>query len=741
MIPTSRFRWLGFALLSVASLAQVPQGPDQVPGEPNSPQFDLSVPTVVSHSLDSEGGLWAVGKDYKASMTEQGFQFVPFLGETAPRNFPVAFGLPTFRLNGQAMPLRTEAPRREADRFLRDHGSVEEIYELAWGHAEQKFRIASRLAGEIVLSMPVTTELAHSCKDEGHVFTNDLGGVSYSGAFLVDADGVRTALQSHWEAGEMSITVPASLTAQSRFPITIDPVLGTLNGVSADATRSSLRSDVAYEDGTLRWIIVWERIWSATDSDIASKIVSDIGLNVLEGFQWLDASTDNYAHPRVASKRFGSAFLTVMIKGSSAANNRSVWGRMRSANNPGTISPIFAISTGTDECFDVGVGGDPSSSSPTYFLVTWTREFSATDLDIHARLVRSDSTLVGTGPIHINNAATVDRAPSVSKSNGMLANADQRWNVVWERVVGSSVHIIGQRLSWSGGIMGPERDIAANFFPAQNPKVSSPFQSPIGGIGSYVVYTNLVGGTDNLSVGYLNDGFLTQTIGLFGLENRSNTTEFDYAIEAAGCRATLIYSESSSVLSTHLYATTFTHLGVNTWHTTESHVTIAGGSSHNVGGAIASRMSGGGEGVGNLITWTVRPPLIGQDSSLGGVTYEGRAAAGGLLTHPIATEGLQLNVTGDPVLGQPMSINLSNAQNSMVLALGSPIAPFYVCDNLLVGVNLFNNPIFVFAPSISFVVPCDPNLIGATFAVQGADTAGTACGTIRVSDAIWIQLQ
>src|SRR5690606_14876627 len=132
------------------------------------------------------GELWALADTYKAGFTPNGFTYVPFLGSSAPCNYPVHFVLRAVRVGSVDLAFAPEARvRRTGDRVILERGAVREIYDLAPQQVEQTFVVDAGLAGDVEIELAVVSDLTEDAERVGLMFCNHLGGVEYGTAFLV----------------------------------------------------------------------------------------------------------------------------------------------------------------------------------------------------------------------------------------------------------------------------------------------------------------------------------------------------------------------------------------------------------------------------------------------------------------------------------------------------------------------------------------------------------------------------
>ena len=425
------------------------------PGE--LPTFSSRAVSLRRHvELDSgpDGMLSAWGGTYKASFDVQGASFVPDFGSGAQQNYPLTFAAPRVRLAGEELPVDGgAAPFWKGNSATYDRGALVELYTVRAGELEQLFVFDSLpVRGDLTLRLPFTTQLLVSEGEDRLWFENDLGRVSYTHAIAIDGMGEWIDVPTSLVDGEIVLRVPAAFVETAAMPLTIDPVLSSL-AITGNTNFDARYPDIAFDNATSRWLVVWERTFSATDHDILAETYDPSGNAIAASLAFIDSSIGDWRLPSVANNRQASQFLVVAQKAGSASE---IWGRTRQAADT-TMGPQFKISADFRDCTNADVGGNPANFGSAYYCVVWERTFNlAVDHDIQGRLVRADSVLPF-GLISIDiSAATYDKVPSISNSNGKhLPIGAQRWNVVWQRQSSpSNWNILGRQVLLDGQLAG-----------------------------------------------------------------------------------------------------------------------------------------------------------------------------------------------------------------------------------------------------------------------------------------------
>lgn len=373
MLPLHRSLVLSLLGLAPAGLAQDAATPLDL-GAITAAAVAAGLDTVL-YDAPAPGVVLARGATWKASFTPEGAEYVPFLGEDAPRNFPVRFRLEGATLGGAPLALAPRpSVRRTGDRVVIDHGAVLEVYDLAPDSIEQSFVLPRRSArGEVRVRLAVESELLGGADGRGLRFDGAHGGVRYGEAFALDAAGRRADVASTLAGGTIELTVPDAFPVEGTGELVIDPVITTLAPTSS--TVGARNADVAFEKdvaGGGIYVVVYETGFSATDRDLHAVEVRAADGAVLN-LGAIDISSDDTAEPAVAGNDGANSFLVAYERRAAGSSQRDVWARVRLANST-AISPPQRVSEG-DSGVSSGkpdVGGD-NKPFPGYWGVVWER--------------------------------------------------------------------------------------------------------------------------------------------------------------------------------------------------------------------------------------------------------------------------------------------------------------------------------------------------------------------------------
>ncbi len=553
---------------SAAVAASHPKPPEALPHARRIPADQLFT------TVGADGTQWVRGADYKARFDASGASFIPFFGSRAPQNYPLTFRVAAARVGGSTLPLDAGVPAaRDGHALTYQRGSLVERYDVAPQSVEQSFVFQSLpQQGELVLELAVESELAATQDAQGIRFGNELGEVRYGRATVLDAAGHSLELEQQLDGTRLSIRVPASFLAEASFPVTIDPT------ISVFALDHSLIEDylpdVAYDPATGNYLTVEEEWYSSSDHDVYTVLTDSFGTIIGGGYA--DYTTDYWANPRVANNANSSQFMVVgavglggsiTIRATSTAASSVVFGTSFQVSGPESGAKL-----------NPDIGGDPTFVPPSYYLVTWERNFSPVDHDIHAALVDPAGTVVGSTILIANSSLTIDTNPRISKCDGQAPFTTSDWTIVWSHEYSTTDHdIYGARVHWNGTITNPTFVIDASTGDDFSMHVSSE-QDDHGGQRRYMVTSNrfVLGDWDVL--GWVLDG--TSVVAASNLSSIENSgflhqNQGTAAVDCDGSRFAVVYSEQylSSTTDYDTFLTTFELVG-NVLMPSESHATL-----------------------------------------------------------------------------------------------------------------------------------------------------------------------
>ncbi len=707
------------------------------PSAPAAPP--LPAPGLMHDEVD--GALWTVGGTYKASFDRTGATFIPFFAN-APRNYPLHFTVRSASAAGEPLAIAAALPVRSDAVVTFDHGALRAEYDLEPAAIEQKFvfdRLPAR--GELRVVVDVATDLVPSANGAGFLFSNELGRVTFGGAIAIDAAGDRTTVVTMLEQGVMTFVVPAAFVAHARLPLVIDPLVGSTQAVySSTYPQLAQRADIAYEPSWGEYCVVHERVWSGTDIDVfAHRYSYDLSSSTMH---IVDSTSQSWERPGVAANNAADRFLVVAQYSAAHASPFSVTGRLIDAGT-GVLSAQFTIESAAVAGHAAGdklvpvVGGDMDYQAPTYFTVVWERAWSATDHDVHMKQVNVDGSLRTNAPVLLDNSASYDSVPSISKTDGTPPYAGQCWGIVWQRRFSpTDEDIYGAMVRWDGTITQPTFAVNGSSISHYEPVVSSPTDEQNGSRRYLVAYTQYNTGTDADVVGTVIDGaggWHTQANLTSTLSTAQN--EFLPCVDSDGARFVLGCSQRyGSGNDYDALAVTYGYsdaLGLvqqdldYPGYTTDQEWAPAITSTH-AAGSGAARYG---------MAWTrydlANTSLTHVETRL----YDGMSAYGGITTRPTACGSDAASIVlGTPALGGTLYYQQAQTGGFRGFLFGLPTsAPIGVCPGCTLGVN---GSSFV-GDFLNVDIPVDPTFVGLTLACQAFSfQSGPCLGSVSLDDTI-----
>jgi hypothetical protein len=418
-----------------------------------------------------DGSLWVRGAHYKASFDAQGATYFPLFSACQPRHYPHALSPDMVTIGGARLALdRAATAERQGDRVQLERGGFIEAYDFAPDSIEQSFVFTSLPSrGDLVVHIPIGSELESSARADGLEFRSELGRVTYGRATVIDASGRRAAAETALADGAITIRVDAGFLAGAVLPLTIDPVVSVF--AIDNSSYDDSEPDVAYDAGTQRWLAVYEENVNTSDVDVYYEILNASGASMWGGY--VDSSTDDWLNAKCANLASANQFLVVAWVLNPSTGDIDIRGRTIQANIF-SISPAFVIDNSqSGHKLYPAVGGDPFPSAPAYYCVTYQRSYSSTDQDILVRLVGPDRSLSAVNYFS-NSAGTYDTFPSISKSDD-----GDTWTIVWERQQGVATYadVWGGRIRWDGAVVANPFQITSSGYQDYAPCVSSPLDN------------------------------------------------------------------------------------------------------------------------------------------------------------------------------------------------------------------------------------------------------------------------
>jgi hypothetical protein len=523
----------------------------------------------VLYDAPGDGSLWARGAAWKASFDAAGVTYYPAFGKSAPHDIPHAFSPDSVTVGGTPLVFeRTVSAARDADRITIARGPFVEAYDLTPETVEQSF-VFSALpqSGDLVVHIPVASEMPAVETADGVEFQSELGRITYSSATVVDALGHRAAASTHLEDGAITIRVDAAFLAEAKMPLVIDPFITTI--FFPGITNDDFQPDIAYDPFNQVWLATYAETFTATDIDAYGLEYSTSGA-LLNSF-FVDVTTASWQSVRCADCAAANEFLVVAENISGTTH--SVRGRLVTPN--GTLVFVglqFVISDGSTGAKTApSVGGDPFSIAPSNFCVAYVQELTGGSSSIAVVLVSSAA--IPSAPMYLANiAGQPDTAPSVSKSDD-----SSTWLSAWRRSNGIALGDIWAAQVRRDGVLtsppfGVTSGVIANDFA---PCASSPLH---GSTQSAIAFGRNIGISANheIMVAALDGATVLQIVDLNAMEPNGDPLrdQTEPAIDSDGRHFLVSYSEKQPITGTYDVLSSDLYLSGSVMGLSESHVPL-----------------------------------------------------------------------------------------------------------------------------------------------------------------------
>ncbi|GMU08940.1 HYR domain-containing protein [Corallococcus caeni] len=459
--PSGAAALLGCLVLLFASCAPTHEDPAQAPvadaAQVDSPPVKLSPPfdplavmrrVNQSFRVDS-GGYKGRQQHYAVQVEQEGSIAFSARHQPEGQTAPVVGGSLRMRTAsvsraGKSLLRAARSEVREDGTLALDRGGVVEVLQNGDAGLEQRWELAARPegAGDLEVRVELTGLDYLGETGPGHHFVDRQTGlgVRYGRATWVDADGVRTAVETACEGQSLVMRVPARTLERSAYPAVLDPIISP--ELSPDepvpAPIPGRDSNPVVAAGKDVYLVVWG-FGADVDLDVIGTRVriSDGAVLDLMGIP-LAVAPGKQSGTAVASS--GNDFLVVWDDASLSVR------ALRAARVSGSTGQIlgspFAVSNSTAGQIWPAVAFDG-----THYLVAWTDYRGRVDTDIYGARVRaSDGALLDPAGILICSVAGYQASPAVAFDGN-------RFLVVWQdsRSVAPGLH--GARVGVDGVVI------------------------------------------------------------------------------------------------------------------------------------------------------------------------------------------------------------------------------------------------------------------------------------------------
>ena len=244
---------------------------------------------------DELGRPIAIGPDWECEFDADGARFLPVLGGVSPALMDLRLRAASVRRGDASLALAAEVPpqvRGDRVSFQRADGVVERFDATPAG-LEHSLVLERRIgtAGDLVVAIALGgNAAAHGRPAAGGAvrFTQGQGGVDYGALTAIDANGARCRGTLRLVPGALEWVVPAHFADAAAFPLVLDPLVGAnfqitvpLAGAPGSPYESDVDSDLAYDESTDTYLLVWQRRYST--GTLAPSITTSIRGQRLDG--------------------------------------------------------------------------------------------------------------------------------------------------------------------------------------------------------------------------------------------------------------------------------------------------------------------------------------------------------------------------------------------------------------------------------------------------------------------------
>jgi hypothetical protein len=733
-IPLRAFPWLFTAALAAQDAATLLPSPASLRSnaEPAAYRRAMELPELLVDE-PGDGSVWARGRGYKAQIATTGLHFLAARG--AEEALAVDFATAAVHIGSEPLPQASPTLTYRSGSCQLDHGSFVENFALRPEGVEQSWVFASLpQRDELTIDVAWSSPLPCLPDSDGHCFrAEDGSGVRYGRATAIDAGGKRLSLRTQCVEDRLRIVVPKSFVATAQLPLVIDPLVGFVVPIALSSTVEMDGPDLAFNESTNGWLLVWNQQFSGTDWDVYARYLNR-NLSAI-GFSFgIDVTSAIWRGPRVANMGFASQFLVVA---QSDPVGDIVGRRVPATGLPLATQVIAAASTVGYSSPDVG--GDSFPSTIARYNIVWD---SIPGGPIYSVTMASDGTL---GTLRtITATAPLPPAcfnPSISKSN-----REGRWLVGFQAIGFGSNQVMVARINWNGAIIpdganDSTRVATVDSLSFFDVAVSSPNQN-----NQFLVVWDYNDDIWMRATG-LTPAWLTPARNLQVLEGSSTGTSlnnYQPSVETDGLRFAVAYSEGlPSLINDDVRVSTVsltaTDLRVDEARIGAGSVPDYSHFSPRVASPFPSRRA----------TWTTVEDYgityafsstISQSHGIEVRRYDGYASAGGFTTFLNACGSpLTLTATGVPALGRTVSFDLAPVFPLAGFVFGTPdlipLTPICPCT---LGVD----GTIVAGTTLPVTIPSNVSFVGQVVSCQGFSFASGPCfGSLSLTDTIDMRIQ
>jgi hypothetical protein len=315
------------------------------------------------------------GAEYRAQFDASGMRYEPALGRAVATTQHLALTAVALHRGGRELVALPTATAPVADGLVATYAhapGVVERYEVRPEGVELTWQLATEPAGagDLVVRYALDSSLGEPiAHGDGLRWVGPHGGVQIGGVTGIDAAGRTMPGGLQWVAGGLELSLPHAFLATATYPIVLDPLIGSVIAVSSGLTYADGVPDAAYDATTNRFLVVFEREFSASNVDIRGQFVTAGG--TLVGGTIFFGSSGVARSPRVANlgvrDRFGVVWNQL------AAGTSTVQLQTVEAGSGALNFTVVVASTTTSEFSgaDIGAQVEAAIGSARGFVVVY----------------------------------------------------------------------------------------------------------------------------------------------------------------------------------------------------------------------------------------------------------------------------------------------------------------------------------------------------------------------------------
>lgn len=727
------FPWLFTAALAAQDAATLL--PSQVAlrwnAEPMAQRRAMELPELLVDE-PGDGSVWARGRGYKAQIAPTGLQFLAARG--AAEALAVDFATVAVRIGERPLPQAAPTLTYRSGSCQLDHGSFVENFALRPEGVEQSWVFASLpQRGELTIDVAWASTLPCLPDRDGHCFrAEDGSAVRYGQATAIDAAGKRLAVRTQRVEDRLRIVVPQGFVAAAQLPLVVDPLVGPAVAVAASSSVQIDQPDLAFDESTDRWLLVWNQQFSGSDWDVHARRL-DRNLSANGAAFGLELTSAIWRRPRVANLRAAAQFLVVAQNGTSSG---TIVGRRVPATGAALAPQVLDADV---NCSRPDVGGDPYGGSvgQARYNVVWSR----------SSVVQS----VTVSPSGVLGAQRALTAPGFCGQAAISkGNREQRWLVAFVSISSGFEHVRVARINWNGDVIqdgGNDSTFVANLT-GTSPNIVVAVSSPnVDGRFLVAWHDNgdiWVRATEYAPV-WLSPVHNLQVLEGSGASSAVVTRQ--PSVDTDGLRFAVAYAENVGAVGSgndDVFVSTLslTNTGLRVDEARVGVAVVSGFSDDTprVSSPFASREA----------RWTTLEDhgIAYAYSSLGaslteGIEvrgYDGYASTGGFTTFASACGSpVTLTASGVPALGRTVTFDVAPGSATAGFVFGMPdviqLAPICSC---ILGVD----GAILLGTTLPVSIPANVSLVGEIVSCQGFSSVSGPCyGSVSLSDTIDMRIR